>query len=121
MAAKDTTKIGYGNYENISTAIENGTLDEKDIVITKDTSELAYIRDDKSVQIIKSRLLRFNSLEEANTKLNKSSDTYAGQIINIQNSGDGKYYPYVVQQGESSFVAEPVITTVSGGMTWTEF
>ena len=26
-----------------------------------------------------------------------------------------------VQQGTSSFTIEPIVTTVSGGMTWTEF
>ena len=45
-----TSKLGYGNAENLDTAITNGIIDEKDLVITKDTSEFYYIRDDKSKQ-----------------------------------------------------------------------
>lgn len=116
-------KFGYGNAENIDTAVAAGTLDEKDLVLTKDTSELVYIRDDKTKQYIRPRVLRFDSTETAVTELNKNSDTYAGQPIVIKNSDDGKYYPYTVQQGSSNFIVEPVIaTTTSGtGMTWTEF
>ena len=40
-----TSKLGYGNAENLDTAITNGIIDEKDLVITKDTSEFYYIRD----------------------------------------------------------------------------
>lgn len=48
-----TSKLGYGNAENLDTAITNGIIDEKDLVITKDTSEFYYIRDDKSKQAIR--------------------------------------------------------------------
>lgn len=122
MAQDNSMKFGYGNAENVDTAIENGTIDEKDLVLTKDTSELMYIRDDKTKQYIRTRVLRFNGVDEATTELNKNSDTYAGQPIAIKNAEDGKYYPYTVQQGSSSFTVEPVVTTSTGtGMIWTEF
>jgi hypothetical protein len=114
-------KFGYGNVNNIDTAVESGTLDERDLVLTKDTSELIYIKDDKTQQKIRSRVRTFTSTEDAVTELNKSSDTYAGQPISIKNSVDGKYYPYTVQQGASSFVIEPVISNTGSGFTWTEF
>lgn len=121
MAQENGVKIGYGNYGDINTAIENATLDERDLVITKDTSELVHIRNDKTLQVIRPRILRFDSKEDAITELNKNSDTYAGQPIVIKNDS-GKYDPYTVQQGTSAFEVEPVIQVTSGGgMTWVEF
>lgn len=49
------TKVGYGNKDNINSAITNATIDEGDLVITKDTEELAFIKPDKSTMFIKSR------------------------------------------------------------------
>ena len=49
------SKLGYGNAANLDTAITNGKIDGKDIVITKDTSEFYYIRDDKTKQAIRPR------------------------------------------------------------------
>ena len=102
-------KFGYGNANNIDTAVESGTLDERDLVLTKDTSELIYIKDDKTQQKIRPRVRTFTSTEDAI------------QPISIKNSADGKYYPYTVQQGASSFVIEPVISNTGSGFTWTEF
>lgn len=118
-----TMEFGYGNASAIDEAIESGTLDEKDLVLTKDTSELIYIKSDKTKQFIRPRVLCFDSESDALTALNQNSDTYAGQPIAIKNSSDGKYYPYTVQQGASSYTVEPVasITTSGSGMTWKEF
>ena len=49
------TKIGYGNKTDIDTAIAATTIDEGDIIITKDTEELAFIKPDKSVMYPKDR------------------------------------------------------------------
>lgn len=117
----NSLKFDYGNLENIDTAISSGIIDERDLVLTKDTSELFYIKDDKTKQAIRPRILRYGSVDEALTDINKNSDTYAGQPIVIKSASTGKYSPYTVQQGTSSFTIEPIVTTVSGGMTWTEF
>ena len=119
--ADTAMKFGYGNKENLDTAIENGTIDERDLVLTKDTSELYYNKDDKTKQAIRPRVLCFDSESDAVTAINQNSDTYAGQPISIKSASDGKYYPYTVQQGSTAFTVEKVLTAVSGGMTWTEF
>ena len=49
------TKIGYGNKADIDTAISETAIDEGDLIITKDTEELAFIKPDKSTMFIKSR------------------------------------------------------------------
>ena len=69
------SKLGYGNAANIDTAITNGKIDGKDIVITKDTSEFYYIRDDKTKQAIRPRPAMYNSVSAAEIDLAKMRPT----------------------------------------------
>lgn len=115
-----TSKLGYGNAESLDTAITNGIIDEKDLVITKDTSEFYYIRDDKSKQAIRPRTHVFDSNGQANEQLNNSSDTYAGQTVMIKNTS-GKYEPWIVQLLDTGkFAVEPFNTASEhdGGDQW---
>lgn len=114
------SKLGYGNAGDVATAIEGGKLDGKDLVVTKDTSELIYIRDDKTQQAIRPRTLLFNSPGEAITALNKNSDTYAGQTVMVRDE-NGKYQPYTVQtSSDESFIVEPTVAAQTG-FVWQEF
>lgn len=118
--ANKYSKLGYGNAGDVAAAIESGKIDGKDLVITKDTSELIYIKDDKTQQAIRPRTLLFNSPGDANNQLNKNSDTYAGQTVMIRDE-DGKYQPYTVQAaGDGAFEVEP-FTAVNTGFVWQEF
>lgn len=116
------SKLGRGEFNNIDTAVQSGVLDGKDIVITSDTSELVYIRDDKTKQLIKGRVERYDSESDAVTALNNATDTYAGQPVMIKDT-NSKYQPYVVQNGESGFIVEAVsgMTSVNTGFVWQEF
>lgn len=49
------TKIGYGNKDDIETAITAQTLDSGDIVFTKDTNEVAFIDSENMPHFMKSR------------------------------------------------------------------
>lgn len=120
MATK-YSKLGYGNAEDIEVAIALGIIDEKDIVITKDTSELKYIRDDLSVQTIRPRNLLFDTVSDANKVLNDSTESYAGQTVMIKNE-KGKYAPWVVHQNTSAgrFLVEPFSASQTS-FQWTEF
>lgn len=81
---------------------------------------IIYIKDDKTQQALRPRMLLFNSPGEAITALNKNSDTYAGQFVMIRDE-NGKYQPYIVQaSGDSSFVVEPTVTA-NAGFVWQEF
>lgn len=119
--AKEYSKLGYGNDEDIDAAIALGLIDERDMIITKDTSELKYVRDDLSVQTIRPRNLMFNTVSEANKTLNNSEDSYAGQTVMIKDN-KGKYAPWVVQQSASTgrFLVEPFIVSQTN-FQWTEF
>lgn len=48
-------KIGYGNKDAIAGAIEDSTLDSGDLIVTKDTEEMAFVKPDNSPMFIKSR------------------------------------------------------------------
>lgn len=73
MAMK--TKIGYGNKANIDAAISETTLDEGDLVITKDTEELAFIKPDKSKMFIKSRSSKEYTLNGTDLGALKNGDS----------------------------------------------
>lgn len=115
------SKLGYGEFGKIDSAVESGVLDGKDIVITKDTSEFIYIRDDKTKQVIRSRIQTFDTEAAAVEALNSATDTYAGQPVAIKGS-NGKYQPYTVQNGESGFIVEAVgVSSSNTGFIWQEF
>lgn len=122
MNTEESAKLGYGKYDRVNKAVDSGTLDARDLVITRDTSEFIYIRDDLSQQVIRPRLRCFDDLFTALTELNNSADTYAGQFVCIKNS-DGDYEPYMVQQGTSNFEVEPMVQTQApaAGISWVRF
>ena len=69
------TKIGYGNKADIDTAISETAIDEGDLVITKDTEELAFIKPDKSTMFIKSRSSKDYTLNGTDLGALKNGDT----------------------------------------------
>lgn len=73
MAMK--TKIGYGNKTDIDSAVSATTLDEGDLVITKDTEELAFIKPDKSTMFVKSRSSKEYTLNGTDLGALKNGDS----------------------------------------------
>lgn len=116
------SKLGRGEFHNIDAAVQAGILDGKDIVITSDTSELVYIKDDQTKQIIRGRVPLFDSESDAVAALNAAADTYAGQPIAIKDFNN-KYQLHTVQDGEAGFIVEPVggISGTNTGFVWQEF
>ena len=100
-------RLGYGNESAIVPAIEVGKLDGADLIITKDTKRIVFVRPDKTVLFTKSKLETFDSIESANTYLTTES-VYAGELISVLMHN--KYKTYRVQQSESGFVLEDIET-----------
>ena len=121
MATAKYSKLGYGNAEDVEAAIALGLLDGKDLIITKDTSEFMYVRDDLSVQKVTPRTQVFETVSAANDALNENEATYAGQTVMIRNE-NGKYAPWVVQQSADTgrFLVEPFYVAPTN-FKWTEF
>lgn len=121
MAGYKYSKLGYGSADDVEAAIALGLLDGKDIIITKDTSEFMYVRDDLSIQKITPRTLCFDTVSDANNALNESEASYAGQTVMIKDA-NGKYAPWVAQKSASTgrFLVEPFQVNQTN-FQWTEF
>ena len=121
MAGYKYSKLGYGDAEDVEAAIALGLIDGKDMVITKDTSELMYVRDDLTVQKIRPRDLVFDTVTEAYQTINANSDSYVGQTVMIKNE-NGKYAPWTVQKSASTerlFVEQLQVSSTQ--FVWQEF
>ena len=89
-------KWAYLPYDSIQPKIDEGILDQFDVIYTSDSHENVIITPDLTLWSVKSRIYTFDSVADANTALNTNTDTYKGQIVSILN-GD-KYTAYVVNQ-----------------------
>ena len=89
-------KWAYLPYASIQQKIDEGILNSYDIIYTNDTHENIIITPELQMWSVKSKIYTFNSVSDANVKLNENTDTYKGQIVSILN-GD-KYTAYVVNQ-----------------------
>ena len=102
--AENRVKYAYLNYSDISTRIENGEIDQYDVIFTKDTHEQYLIKDDLSLLNIKSRIYCFNSIISAKEKLNSNTDTYEGQIVAIADNDSGIYHGYIVNKSDNEYI-----------------
>ena len=102
--AENRVKYAYLDYSDISTRIENGEIDQYDVVFTKDTHEQYLIKDDLSLLNIKSRIYCFDSIISAKEKLNSNTDTYEGQIVAIVDNDSGVYHGYIVNKSDDEYI-----------------
>lgn len=115
--ADNRVKYAYLNYADISKRIENGDIDEYDVIFTKDTHEQYLIKDDLSLLNIKSRIYRFDSIESAKESLNSNSDTYKGQIVAIADNDLGVYHGYIVNRVDEEYT----VTSLSDSGTSVDY
>ena len=98
-------KWAYLSYDSIQTKIDEGVLDAYDIIYTKDSHENIIISPDLIPLSVRSRVYVFDSVEDANTKLNINTDTYVGQIVSV--IVEDKCKGYIVNKDrEGSFYVE---------------
>lgn len=102
--AENRVKYAYLEYSDISTRIENGEIDQYDVVFTKDTHEQYLVKDDLSLLNIKSRIYCFDSIISAKEKLNSNTDTYEGQIVAIADNDSGVYHGYIVNKSDNEYI-----------------
>lgn len=101
--AENRVKYAYLEYSDIFTRIENGEIDQYDVVFTKDTHEQYLVKDDLSLLNIKSRIYCFDSIISAKKKLNSNTDTYEGQIVAIADNDSGVYHGYIVNKSNNEY------------------
>lgn len=92
-------KWAYLSYNSIQQKIDEGVLDTYDVIYTKDTHENLIISPELEIWSVRSRIYTFDSITDANNKLNINTDTYVGQIVSILNND--KYTGYIVNQNEN--------------------
>lgn len=104
-------KYAYLSYDGMISKIADGTLDEYDIIYVTDTKENYVISPDLEPWAVRSRVYVFESVEDANTKLNINTDTYVGQIVSVivedkckgyivNRDSDGNYYVNKLTEGD---------------------
>lgn len=90
--SKLRSRLGYLAYNDIQDRIDNGQLDEYDLVIVKDQDTVAYIDPNMTIHNITSRLDVYVSESTAKRALNSSSTTYVGMPVGIYYQGSYKLY-----------------------------
>ena len=79
----DRTKFAYLTYGDMLSKLESGEINEYDIIYSKDQYVTYLITEDLQPLQLRSRVYVFDSISEAETKLNESTDTYIGQVVAI--------------------------------------
>lgn len=100
------SRLAYLTYEDMLQKIQTKELDEYDIIYSKDRLITYLISENLEPIEIRSRVYIFNSIEEAETKLNESTDTYIGQIVSILY--EDTYRGYIVNQKNDKYIVIPL-------------
>ena len=105
--ARPRSKISYINYDEIQNYIKTGELNAYDVVFTKDTHENIIIKPDLDVMPVRSKIYRFTDVESCEEILNKSTDTYEGQIVAVLHNDS--YTAYIVNKNNKNlFYVSPL-------------
>lgn len=111
----DRNKPGYMNFADIADRLENGKLNAYDVVYTKDTHEVVFIKEDQSLIRMKCRLDVYPSVVVAEYYLNLKTDTYVGQIVGIE---QGEWIRlYNVNYADNKFIVKKVGVDEYGQLT----
>lgn len=81
-------KLAYGSKGNIESAIEAGTIDGGDLVVTTGR-EMAFIDSSNGINYIKARLELFDTEDDLATYL-ETEAVYTGEIVGVM-TDDGSY------------------------------
>ena len=98
MPAK-RARQAFVDYSQIQPLIDSGKLDSYDYVFSKDRNALYIIDEELNIRPMKSRFDVYPDESTALVEVNKSSDTYPGEIVMIDTPEDG-IKPYVVNRND---------------------
>ena len=102
----DRIKFAYLTYDDMLSKLESGEINEYDIIYSKDQYVTYLITEDLQPLQLRSRVYVFDSISEAEIKLNESTDTYVGQVVAILD--DDTYRGYIVNQKSGKFIVTPL-------------
>ena len=102
----DRIKFAYLTYDDMLSKLESGDLNEYDIIYSKDKYVTYLITEELKPLQLRSRVYVFDSVSEAEIKLNESTDTYTGQVVSILYNDT--YRGYIVNQKSGKFTVTPL-------------
>ena len=102
----DRIKFAYLTYDDMLSKLESGDINEYDIIYSKDQYVTYLITEDLQPLQLRSRVYVFDSISEAENKLNESTDTYTGQVVSILYNDT--YRGYIVNQKSGKFIVTPL-------------
>ena len=102
----DRITFAYLTYDDMLSKLETGEINEYDICFSKDKLVTYLITEELKPLEVHSRVYVFDSISEAEEKLNESTDTYIGQIVAILD-GD-TYRGYIVNIKNDKFIVTPL-------------
>lgn len=113
---ENRSKFAYLSYEDMLLKLENGVLDAYDIIFDKNNHNQYIISPDLKPISIQSRVYVYSSVSEAISELNQNTDTYAGQIVSIEDSENQTYHGYIVtyNSGLRVFSVKPLYSNPDG-------
>lgn len=100
------SRLAYLTYNDMLQKIQTKEIDEYDVIYSKDRLVTYLISENLEPIEIHSRVYIFNSIEEAEIKLNSATDTYVGQIVSILY--DDTYRGYIVNQKNDRYIVIPL-------------
>ena len=86
------SRLGYLAYADIQDRLDNGLIDQYDVVLVKDRDTAAYIAPDGTIHDITARMNAYMSEATAIRALNASAYTYVGMPVAIWYEGSYKLY-----------------------------
>lgn len=86
------SRLGYLAYADIQDRLDNGLIDQYDVVLVKDRDTAAYIAPDGTIHDITARMNAYMSEATAVRALNASPYTYVGMPVAIWYEGSYKLY-----------------------------
>lgn len=105
--ADTRAKFGFLAYDDMLSRIAEGTLDQYDIVFSKDTKQVFIINENLEPVAMHSKVYVYDTVEEANEALNTNTDTYVGQIVSIK-KGDVFYGHIVNKDDKGAYYTKPL-------------
>lgn len=102
----DRIKFAYLTYNDMLSKLESGDINEYDIIYSRDKYITYLITEDLQPLELRSRVYAFNSVSEAEIRLNEATDTYVGQIVSILDKD--AYRGYIVNQKGDKFIVSPL-------------
>lgn len=86
------SRLGYLNHDEIQDRIDNGLLDQYDVVLVKDQDTAAFVAPDMSIHNITARISAYVSESTAIRALNADPTTYMCMPVAIYHEGSYKLF-----------------------------